>query len=135
MNPNDPRVVCAYGELKVLTGQAEEGTELLIKAYELDPVGMGASNADKRLGDVMFGAYVKGDYEQCLEYDRKVGKKHPIAWAAKIASLSSLSQTQEKEAELSKFAAAYPDIVLGDEIDKLHFQDAEVKKTMKEMVA
>ena len=134
MNPNDPRVVCAYGELKVLTGRAEEGTELLIKAYELDPVGMGASNADKRLGDVMFGAYVKGDYEQCLEYDRKVGKKHPIAWAAKIASLSSLSQTQEKEAELSKFAAAYPDIVLGDEIDKLHFQDAEVKKTMKEMV-
>ena len=135
MNPNDPRVVCAYGELKVLTGRAEEGTELLIKAYELDPVGMGASNADKRLGDVMFGAYVKGDYEQCLEYDRKVGKKHPIAWAAKIASLSSLSQTQEKEAELSKFAAAYPDIVLADEIDKLHFQDAEVKKTMKEMVA
>ena len=135
MNPNDPRVVCAYGELQVLTGRAEEGTELLIKAYELDPVGMGASNADKRLGDVMFGAYVKGDYQQCLEYDRKVGKKHPIAWAAKIASLSSLSQTQEKEAELTKFAATYPDIILGEEIDKLHFQDKEVKQTMKELVA
>ena len=134
MNSNDPRVVCAYGELLVLTGRAEEGTELLIKAFELDPVGMGASNADKRLGDVMLGAYVKGDYEQCLEYDRKVGKKQPIAWAAKIASLSALSQTQEKEAELTKFAASYPDIVLGEEIDKLHFQDAEVKQTMKELV-
>ena len=42
INPNDPRVVCAYGELQVLTGRAEEGTELLIKAYELDPVGLGA---------------------------------------------------------------------------------------------
>jgi len=135
MNPNDPRVVCAYGELYVLTGRAEEGTELLIKAYELDPVGLGASNADKRLGDVMFGAYVKGDYEQCLEYDRKVGKKQPIAWAAKIASFSALSQTQEKEAELTKFSAAYPDIVLSEEIDKLHFQDKEVKQTMKELVA
>ncbi len=72
INPNDPRAVCAYGELLVLTGRAEEGTELLIKAYELDPVGMGASNADKRLGDVMFGAYVKGDFEQCLEFDRGV---------------------------------------------------------------
>ncbi len=100
INPNDPRVVCAYGELQVLTGRAEEGTELLIKAYELDPVGLGASNADKRLGDVMFGAYVKGDYQQCLEYDKKIGKKRPIAWAAKIASLSALSQTQEKEVEL-----------------------------------
>ncbi len=134
INPNDPRVVCAYGELQVLTGRAEEGTELLIKAYELDPVGLGASNADKRLGDVMFGAYVKGDYQQCLEYDKKVGKKLPIAWAAKIASLSALSQTQEKEVELSKFASSYPDIVLDEEIDKLHFQDSSVKQTMKDFV-
>ncbi len=134
INPNDPRVVCAYGELKVLTGRAEEGTELLIKAYELDPVGLGASNADKRLGDVMFGAYVKGDYEQCLEYDRKVGKKRPIAWAAKIASLSALSQAQEKEMELSKFSAAYPDIVLDEEIGKRHFQDASLKQVMNGLV-
>ena len=74
MNPNDPRIVSGYGELLVLTARAEEGTELLIKAYELDPVGLGGSNADKRLGDVMFGAYVKGDYQQCLEYDKKVGQ-------------------------------------------------------------
>ena len=82
----------------------------------------------------MFGAYVKGDYQQCLEYDKKIGKKRPIAWAAKIASLSALSQTQEKEVELSKFAAAYPDIVLGEEIDKLHFKDSSVKQTMKDFV-
>ena len=134
-NPNDPRVVCAYGELKVLTGRAEEGTELLIKAYELDPVGQGASNGDKRLGDVMLGAYVKGDYNQCLEYDKKVGKKQPIAWAAKIASLSALNQTQDKEVELSKFETVYPDIVLSEEIDKLHFQDGTVKQTMKDLIA
>jgi len=134
INPNDPRIVSGYGELLVLTGRAEEGTELLIKAFELDPVGLGGSNADKRLGDVMFGAYVKGDHQQCLEYDKKIGKKNPIAWAAKIASLSALSQTQEKELELSKFAAVYPDIVLGEEIDKLHFQDSSVKMAMKDLV-
>ena len=82
----------------------------------------------------MLGAYVKGDHQQCLEYDKKIGKKQPIAWAAKIASLSALSQTQEKEAELSKFAAAYPEIVLGEEIDKLHFQDKEINQTMKDLV-
>ena len=134
MNSNDPRVVCAYGELLVLTNRAEEGTELLIKAHELDPVGMGASNADKRLGDVMFGAYVKGDFHQCLEYDKKIGKKQPIAWITKIASLESLNQSQEKEVELKKFADAYPEIVLGDEINKLHFQDASVKQTLKDLV-
>ena len=82
----------------------------------------------------MLGAYVKGDHQQCLEYDRKIGKKQPIAWAAKIASLSALSQTQEKEAELSKFAAAYPEIILVEEIDKLHFQDSSVKQNMKDLV-
>ena len=135
MNSNDPRVVCAYGELLVLTNRAEEGTELLIKAHELDPVGMGASNADKRLGDVMFGAYVKGDFHQCLEYDKKIGKKQPLAWITKIASLESLNQSQEKEVELKKFADAYPEIVLGDEINKLHFQDVSVKQTLKDLVA
>ena len=135
MNSNDPRVVCAYGELLVLTNRADEGTDLLIKAYELDPVGMGASNADKRLGDVMFGAYVKGDFQQCLEYDKKIGKKQPIAWITKIASLESLNQSQEKEAELKKFANAYPEIVLGEEIDKLHFQDTSAKQTLKDLVA
>jgi Tfp pilus assembly protein PilF len=135
MNSNDPRVVCAYGELLVLTNRADEGTDLLIKAYELDPVGMGASNADKRLGDVMFGAYVKGDFQQCLEYDKKIGKKQPIAWITKIASLESLNQSQEKEAELKKFADAYPEIVVGEEIEKLHFQDASAKQTLKDLVA
>ena len=135
MNSNDPRVVCAYGELLVLTNRAEEGTDLLIKAYELDPVGLGASNADKRLGDVMFGAYVKGDFQQCLEYDKKIGKKQPIAWIAKIASLESLNQPQEKEAELKKFADAYPEVVLSEEVDKLHFQDPTAKQTMKDLVA
>jgi adenylate cyclase len=135
MNSNDPRIVSGYGELLVLTGRAEEGTDLLIKAYELDPVGMGATNADKRLGDVMLGAYVKGDFQQCLEYDKKVGKKNPIAWAAKIASLESMNQSQAKEVELKKFADTHNDLVLEEEIDKLHFQDASVKQTLKDLVA
>ena len=83
----------------------------------------------------MLGAYVKGDHQQCLEYDKKVGKKQPIAWAAKIASLSALKQKNDKEAELSKFETAYPDIVLSEEIDKLHFQDGTVKQTMKDLIA
>ena len=135
MNPNDSRIVSGYGELLVLIGRAEEGTDLLIKAYELDPAGLGASNADKRLGDVMLGAYVKGDFQQCLEYDKKVGKKNPIAWAAKIASLESLNQSQAKEVELKKFADTHNDLVLEEEIDKLHFQDASVKQTLKDLVA
>ena len=41
----------------------------------------------------------------------------------------------KREAELNKFAAAYPDIVLDEEIDKLHFQDASMKQVMKDLVA
>jgi adenylate cyclase len=134
MNPNDPRIVSAYGELLVLTGRADEGTDLLIKAHDLDPVGMGASNADKRLGDIMFGAYVKRDFQQCLYYDNKVGKKSPIAWAAKIASLASMNENQKKDAELTQFKATYPDLVLENEIEKLHFQDTDEKQAFKDLV-
>ena len=78
---------------------------------------------------------MKGDYEQCLEYDKKTGKKKPLAWAAKIASQQSLNQFKEKEVEMKKFADAYPEIVLDEEIDKLHIQDASAKQTMKDLVA
>ena len=41
----------------------------------------------------------------------------------------------QKEAELKKFADAYPEIVLGEEIEKLHIQDASAKQTLKDLVA
>ena len=41
----------------------------------------------------------------------------------------------KKEEELNKFAAAYPNIDLDEEIDKLHFQDASLKQVMKDLVA
>jgi len=134
MNPNDPRIVSGYGELLVLTGRADDGVEMLKKAFDLDPVGLGNSNADKRLGDVMFASYVKGDFQQCLDYDKKIGKKQPIAWASKIASLESLKKSDDKKDEIEKFSSTYPEISLSEEIDKLHFQDTSLKEKMKELV-
>ena len=54
--------------------------------------------------------------------------------AAKIASLEALNQSKEKEAELKKYADTYPEITLGEEIDRLHFQDASAKQTLKDLV-
>jgi len=61
--------------------------------------------------------------------------KQPITWAAKIVSLEALNQSKEKEAELKKYADTYPEITLGEEIDKLYFQDASAKQTLKDLVA
>jgi len=134
MNPNDPRILSAMGDLFLITNRAEEGVNLLVKAYELDPMGLGASNADKRIGDVMFGTYVKGDYDLCLEYDKKIGKKHPLAWASKIASLESLGRSQEKIEELKKFKEANPEMLLEEVIEKVHFKDLDAKNKFKELV-
>jgi len=43
--------------------------------------------------------------------------------------------SQAKEVELKKFADTHNDLVLEDEIDKLHFQDASAKQTLKDLVA
>ena len=134
MNPNDPRIVSGYGEYLVLAGDTERGVDLLKTAYELDPNGKGASNTDKRLGDIMFGCYVMGDYEQCIEYSGKIGTMPAVAWAAKIASLGALKNLEEKEIEKKKFSGVYENVSLAEQIDKLHFKDAEVKQTMKVLV-
>ena len=82
----------------------------------------------------MFGAYVNGDYEMCIEYDKKIGSKTPKTWASKIASLSALGKTREKNEELQKFKDSYPEIEIENEIEKIHFQDVNVKNKFKELV-
>ena len=82
----------------------------------------------------MFGAYVNDDYDMCLEYDKKIGSKTPKAWASKIASLSAIGKTREKNEELQKFKDSYPEIEIENEIEKIHFQDINVKNKFKELV-
>ena len=134
LNPNDPRIVSGFGEYFVLAGDPEKGVDLLKTAYELDPNGKGASNTDKRLGDIMLGCYVMGDYQQCLEYSKKIGTMNPVAWAAKIASLSALKNFDEKEIEKKKFSDSYENVSLDEKIEGLHFKDASIKQTMKELI-
>jgi len=135
LNPNDPRIVSGFGEYFVLAGDPEKGVDLLKTAYELDPNGKGASNTDKRLGDIMLGCYVMGDYKQCIEYSKKIGTMNPVAWAAKIASLSVLKNLDEKEIEKKKFSDSYENVSLEESIEKLHFKDTSIKQTMKELIA
>lgn len=52
---------------------------------------------------------------------RRLARSSPLCRAAKIASLEALNQSKEKEAELKKYADTYPEITLGEKIDKLHF--------------
>ena len=130
MNPNDPRIVNGFGEYLLLTGDTEKGVELMIKAYELDPNGKGDSNSNKRLGDIVFACYVHGEYEKSLEYAEKIEKLTTNAWLAKIASLSALGKTDDKEKEMNKFLESNADFSLEDHISKFHFQDKSVNETM-----
>jgi hypothetical protein len=82
----------------------------------------------------MLGCYVMGDYQQCLEYSKKIGTMNPVAWAAKIASLSALKNLDEKEIEKKKFSDYYENVSLDEKIEGLHFKDASIKQTMKELI-
>ena len=46
-----------------------------------------------------------------------------------------MTQSKEQEAALKKYADTYPEVTLGEEIDKLHFQDASAKQTLIILVA
>ena len=60
---------------------------------------------------------------------------NPVAWAAKIASLSALKNLDEKEIEKKKFSGSYENVSLDEKIEGLHFKDASIKQTMKELIA
>ena len=65
---------------------------------------------------------------------RRLARSCPLGRTAKIASLEALNQSKEKEAELKKYADTYPEVTLGEEICKLHFQNPSAKKNLKDLV-
>lgn len=72
MVPNDPRMISGYGEALLATDQVKHGLDLMQKALELDPVPNGQLNMDKRLDDVIFGYYLNGEYESCIQVFQKM---------------------------------------------------------------
>ena len=77
---------------------------------------------------------MKKIYNKILEYSKKIGTMNPVAWAAKIASLSALKNLDEKEIEKKKFSDSYENVSLDEKIEGLHFKDASIKQTMKELI-
>ena len=134
MNPNDPRIASGYGEYLVLAGDAKKGLDLLKNAYELDPNGKGASNTDKRLSDIVFGCFVVGNYDECLKYASKVSFLSQIAWISKIASLGALGRTDEKLNEINKFIKFNSNVSIENLIEKIHFKDLNLKKSMRNFI-
>ena len=39
-----------------------------------------------------------------------------------------MNENQEKDFELKQFTASYPEVILENEIDRLHFQDSDEKQ-------
>ncbi len=130
LNPNDPRVLSGTGEVLVQFGQTDEGLEMLERALELDPVPMGQTNSDNRFKDLVFGYFMSGDLERCIETARAIVELDERSWLLLMRSYElrglNIRESKEFEANIQYMSRVdWPSI-----IERFHLSSNSLKKDL-----
>ena len=135
MVPSDPRVLSGYGEVLVRNGSVAEGSALLNKALELDPVPQGQLNSDKRITDLMLANFYSEDFKQCLELGEKIEHASFQSWlflnyARQQLGLLNMDDVAVQQG-IKEFAQGDWPLLL----DRLHIPQDEVRQKLADFLS
>jgi tetratricopeptide (TPR) repeat protein len=135
MVPSDPRVLSGYGEVLVRNGSVAEGSALLNKALELDPVPQGQLNSDKRITDLMLANFYSEDFKQCLELGEKIEHASFQSWlflnyAKQQLGLLNMDDVAVQQG-IKEFAQDDWPLLL----DRLHIPQDEVRQKLADFLS
>ena len=135
MVPNDPRVLSVYGEILSRTGSTGKGIELLESAFELDPIPMGKTDTDHRIGAIIFGYFMDRNSKKCLELINNLQQIDFKSWlvTAKICDDEEIEYKSELWFIDNKDQFKEMDWIL--EIDRFHLNNESLQKSLENFVA
>ena len=86
-NPNDPRILWAYGTALALSGAGKESLENLLKSYSLSPkIGVEGS-IDNIISSIIVGYYISDDCKNVIDWFDKLEKKDFRSYVLCISSM------------------------------------------------
>ena len=130
MNPNDPRVISVYGETLLRMGQLKEGTELLEKAYQLEPVPAGQNSSDKRLSALFFGHFLMNNFDKCQELAEEIVSLDNRTWLLNIEIHNNLNKDYEDLEWYKKYLDTFSKLDWSIEIDRYHLNNSSFEKKL-----
>ena len=135
MVPSDPRVLSGYGEVLVRNGSVAEGSALLSKALELDPVPQGQLNSDKRITDLMLANFYSEDFEQCLELGEKIEHESFQSWLFSNYAKQQLGLLNMNDVAVQQGVKEFAQDDWPLLLDRLHIPQDEVRQKLADFLS
>ena len=130
MVPNDPRVLSGYGEVLVRLDKAEEGLQLLHKAFDLDPIPQGQSNSDNRIKDLILGYFFAVDFKKVIEFSFQLRVVDQRSLALILYSRSKLNEDLKLSNEFKILKDKFNELDWESSIDRFHIPDQSVQNKL-----
>jgi adenylate cyclase len=131
LNPNDPRILWAYGSALALSGFGEEALMYLTKSYNLSPNLGVEGSTDNIISAMIVGHYTAKDNESVIDWFNKLEIKD---FRSYVLCISSMINTGKKIGFIDQFRSEFVGVDYRKEIELFQFKDKVITKSLEEMV-
>ena len=131
LNPNDPRILWAYGSALALSGFGEDALIYLTKSYNLSPNLGVEGSTDNIISAMIVGHYTAKDNESVIDWFNKLEIKD---FRSYVLCISSMINTGKKIGFIDQFRSEFVGVDYRREIELFQFKDKVITKSLEEMV-
>tara|TARA_Y100001934_G_scaffold67648_1_gene83914 strand:- start:4609 stop:5103 length:495 start_codon:yes stop_codon:yes gene_type:complete len=132
LNPNDPRILWAYGTALALSGAGKESLENLLKSYSLSPkIGVEGS-IDNIISSIIVGYYISDDCKNVIDWFDELEKKDFRSYVLCISSMITVGMEIHF---LESFQTQYSQIDYRSEIELFQFKDSKITTLLIDLVS
>ena len=131
LNPNDPRILWAYGIALALSGFGEEALINLTKSYNLSPNLGVEGSTDNIISAMIVGHYTSKDNESVIDWFNKLEIRD---FRSYVLCISSMINAGKEIDFIDQFRSEFVGVDFRREIELFKFKDNFITKLLEEMV-
>ena len=132
LNPNDPRILWAYGTALATSGRGHEGTPILLKAYELSPHFGVEGNVDILISSLILSNFFEEKFSECLDWFKKMGMPDYRSFILATYSGKIITSTNFLTETIDNYLPKFQKFNHDLEIDEFCLKDKGITKKLME---
>ncbi len=131
LNPNDPRILWAYGTALALSGLGNESLSMLIKSYNLSPNLGVEGSVDNIISSIIVGYYISEEYEKSIDWFEKLEIRD---FRSYVLCIIAFVKTGKDIYFLDEFLKEFGEVDYIHEIELFKFKDHNITNYLKRTI-
>tara|TARA_Y100001934_G_scaffold282880_1_gene399080 strand:- start:85153 stop:86838 length:1686 start_codon:yes stop_codon:yes gene_type:complete len=131
LNPNDPRILWAYGTALALSGLGSESLSMLIKSYNLSPNLGVEGSVDNIISSIIVGYYISEEYEKSIDWFEKLEIRD---FRSYVLCIIAFVKTGKDIYFLDEFLKEFGEVDYIHEIELFKFKDHNITNYLKRTI-